>query len=307
MALPPFHLHPEVVALCVGAEGAYLWAVRSLGDRREPAPVAIAAGGAVPGAGEDRPVAEPLAAGRWHATSRQITWFTAGVVVLFLAVSWPVDDLGDRYLFSVHMVQHMLLGLIVPHLLLLGMPVWLLRTMLSPRPLNWVVRKITRPLVALILFNVTILWIHWPAVENLANRNEPFHFLTHAVILAAGLVMWFPVVAPLPAMPSLSYPGKMIYLFLQSIAPTVPASFLTFGSTPLYSFYTHVPRIWGMSVLTDQLVAGLLLKLGGGAILWGSIAVIFFKWYREEHDSDGWDALKWRDVEREIHSEMAKR
>jgi putative membrane protein len=92
----------------------------------------------------------------------------------------------------------------------------------------------------------------------------------------------------------------MVYVFLQSIVPTVPASFLTFGSSPLYPFYEHVPRIWGISVLTDQRISGLLMKLGGGAILWGVLAVIFFRWFALEQK--GWDALEWHGVERELRS-----
>jgi putative membrane protein len=98
----------------------------------------------------------------------------------------------------------------------------------------------------------------------------------------------------------------MLYLFLQSIVPTVPASFLTFGSQPLYSFYVSAPRIWGVSVLTDQTVSGLIMKILGGLILWTVIAVIFFRWYRVEQHGD-WDELRWRDVEQQIRSEMIKR
>jgi len=126
------------------------------------------------------------------------------------------------------------------------------------------------------------------------------------VIFGAGILFWWPVISPLPEMPGLSYPGRMVYLFLASIVPTVPASFLTFGSTPLYPFYTHVPRIWGMSVLTDQRISGLLLKLGGGALLWTVLAVTFFKWYSLENNSEGWDALEWRDVERDVRSGLSR-
>jgi putative membrane protein len=95
----------------------------------------------------------------------------------------------------------------------------------------------------------------------------------------------------------------MLYLFLQSIVPTVPASFLTFGSSPLYSFYEHAPRIWALSALTDQRIAGLVMKLVGGLILWSVIAVLFFKWYLLEQRGD-WDELRWRDVERDVRSGM---
>jgi putative membrane protein len=109
------------------------------------------------------------------------------------------------------------------------------------------------------------------------------------------------VLSPLPELPALSRPGQLLYLFFQSLAPTIPASFLTFGTEPLYPVYAAFPRIWGIDVLTDQLIAGLVMKLVGGAILWGVITVIFFRWGHEEQ-TEGWDALKFRNVERDIRA-----
>jgi putative membrane protein len=97
----------------------------------------------------------------------------------------------------------------------------------------------------------------------------------------------------------------MLYLFLQSLAPTIPASFLTFGSHPLYPVYAGFPRIWGMDALTDQLIAGLIMKIAGGLILWTVIAVIFFRWGERER-REGWDALRYADVEKEIRAEMTR-
>jgi putative membrane protein len=91
----------------------------------------------------------------------------------------------------------------------------------------------------------------------------------------------------------------MIYLFLQSLVPTIPASFLTFGRSPLYPVYETFPRIWGLSALNDQLMAGLIMKLIGGFILWGVIAAIFFRWAAREQRGD-WDESKWRNVDRDI-------
>ena len=191
-------------------------------------------------------------------------------------------------------------------MLLLGMPAWLLRRMLRPRALHAIVRTLTRPFIALVMFNAVIVLTHWPLVVDLMLRHHPLHLVGHLVLFSAATLMWWPVVSPLPEMPTLSYPGRMLYLFLQSIVPTVPASFLTFGSTPLYSFYVSAPRIWGWSALTDQTVAGLIMKLAGGAILWTVIAVIFFKWYLLEQQG-GWDELALRDVERDVRTEMSKR
>ncbi len=268
MRLPPWHVHPDVWLLIAVVEGGYLWAVRRGG------------GGSV--------------------SRRQVVTFTAGVATMWIASDWPVHDLAERYLLSVHMTQHLLLSLVAPPLLLLGMPAWLLRRLMSPRPINWVVRTLARPILAIILFNLVIAVSHTPAVMNAMLEHHPWHFVGHAALFGSATLMWWPVVSPLPEMPTLSHPAKIVYLFVQSLLPTIPASFLTFGSAPVYTFYTHVPRIWGISVMTDQLIAGLIMKLVGGAILWGVISVVFFRWGALEQK--GWDALAWHAVERDVRS-----
>jgi putative membrane protein len=279
MRLPPWHPHVEVWFLVVVVGVAYLRALRRQGPKRVP-----------PG---ERP-----------ASRGQVVAFFLGLLAVLVAADWPIHDLAERYLFSVHMFQHMLLSLVAPGLLLLGMPPWLLRDLLRPRALRSVVRALTRPVVALILFNAVIVIMHWPPFVDLAVRSELFHFGAHTLLFSAALCMWWPVVSPLPEMPTLSYPGRMLYLFLQSIVPTVPASFLTFGTKPLYPVYATFPRIWGIGPLTDMRIAGLEMKLLGGAILYVVIAVTFFKWYAQEQKTEGWDAVEWGKADRDLHPQL---
>jgi putative membrane protein len=230
-------------------------------------------------------------------------FFLAGMAVLWLGADWPIHDLAERYLYSMHMVQHLLFTLAAPPLLIVGMPAWLLRAGLRRAWVRRAFRFLTRPLVALIAFNGTLLFTHWPAVVEASVRSEPLHFALHVLLLSTAILMWWPVVSPLPELPPLSPPAQMIYLFVQSLAPTIPASFLTFGRTPLYPIYETFPRIWGLSALTDQLIAGLIMKLVGGAILWIVIASVFFRWGRRE-EREGWDALQWQDVGAEVKAEV---
>lgn len=279
MALPPWHAHPDVWVLFAGIEAGYLVAMRRHRQER---------------GGEDP---------EWRRRAR---FFSFGVLVLWVGADWPIHDLAERYLYSAHMVQHLLFTLVAPPLLVAGMPPWLLRRMLRPRPVQRAFRFFTRPLVALIVFNGILLFTHWPAVVDASVRSEGIHFGLHAVLVFSALAMWWPVMSPMPEMPPLSPPGQMLYLFLQSLAPTIPASFLTLGSTLLYPVYGTFPRIWGISAHSDQLVAGLIMKLAGGAILWGFITVIFFRWHDREQQT-GWDPLQLRQVEREVTSELSKR
>ncbi|MDQ4133372.1 MAG: cytochrome c oxidase assembly protein [Actinomycetota bacterium] len=232
---------------------------------------------------------------------RQVFCFTAGVAVLWLASDWPVHDVAEGYLYSVHMFQHLLMTLVGAGLLVLGTPEWMARRVLSPRWLLATVRWLSRPVPALIQFNLVLVVSHVPAVVEGTIRNHPLHFVAHAVLLVSAVLMWFPIVSPLREVPRLSAPMQMLYLFLQTILPTVPASFLTFGQTPLYEIYETFPRLWGIPVLEDQLVAGLLMKIGGGLFIWSVIAVVFFRWYAREEAKPS-DVLLWEDVERELRT-----
>jgi putative membrane protein len=168
-----------------------------------------------------------------------------------------------------------------------------------------VFRFLTRPIVALIVFNGLLLFTHWPEVVEASVRSELTHFTLHVLLVGSAVLMWWPVMSPLVELPALTPPAQMMYLFAQSLAPTIPASFLTFGHTLLYPVYGTFPRIWGISALNDQLIAGLLMKLVGGFILWGFVATIFFRWHARE-ERDGWDALALRHVERELRSKVPR-
>jgi putative membrane protein len=231
--------------------------------------------------------------------------FLGGVGVLLVGSLWPIHDLAERSLYLVHMWQHILFTLVAAPLLVAGTPAWLWRDLLRRPAVRHAWRFLTRPLPATILFNSVLLFTHWPAVVTLSVHSELSHFLLHTLLLGSAVVMWWPVVSPLPEMPPLSPPGQMLYLFVQSLAPTIPASFLTFGHTPLYPVYATFPRVWGISAMTDQMIAGLSMKIVGGAILWTVVTFVFFRWARRERD-EGWDALQWRDVDAEIRAEVSR-
>jgi len=275
--MPAWHPHPSVWLVLGGIWVAYLVTVR-----------------------RHRAVAGGPSDGR-----RRTTLFSVGMACLWLGADWPVHDLAEGYLYSVHMAQHLLFTLVAPPLLIAGMPAWMWRDILRPRWLFLAFRFLTRPIVALILFNGLLLFTHWPEVVDASVRSELTHFSLHVLLFGSAILVWWPVMSPLVELPPLTPPAQMIYLFVQSLAPTIPASFLTFGHTLLYPVYGTFPRIWGISALNDQLIAGLLMKLVGGFILWGFVATIFFRWHARE-ERDGWDALAFRQVERELRSKVPR-
>lgn len=269
-----WHPHPDVWLLVAALGGGYVYALRRLGPRRVPA-------------------------GSRSASPAQMAAFAAGLVTMWLGADWPLHDIGEGYLYSVHMTQHLLFTLLAPPLLLLGTPGWLARELLRAPRVFAAFSRLARPLPALVLFNALIVITHWPAFVDLTLGSEVAHFGAHAAIFCAAVLMWCPVVAPLPELRPLSPPAQMLYLFLQSIVPTVPASFLVFAERPIYRFYETVPRLWGLSAGEDQRIGGLLMKLGGGLLLWGIITVIFFRWHAEEESADR-SARRWRALEREL-------
>jgi putative membrane protein len=253
--LPAFHLHLDVLGLAAGLVILYEYGLRRLAPTFCPRDeVAV--------------------------TTRKRTAFYAGVAVMALVSSWPVHDLGEERLYLLHMVEHTGISLIVPPLLLAGMPWWLTRALV--RPVLPALKLITKPLPALLLFNGWLAFTHVPWVVELMLTNSLFHLVAHVLLFTTAVIMWWPVMDPIPDTQTLTPFGKMGYLFLQSLVPTIPASFLTLGSSPLYPIYETFPRMWGLSAMNDQVLGGLLMKIGGGLIIWGFIAWVFFSWWAEE-------------------------
>ena len=237
-------------------------------------------------------------------TRFQVTCFALGLGAMWIASDWPIHDIAERYNYSVHMVQHLTFSRVSAPLVLLGTPAWLARWLLPDRLLP-VVRWLARFVPALLLFNVVLVFTHWPLIVNTSLENGLLHFLVHTLLYASSLVVWLPIVSPLPEIPRLAPVMQMLYLFAWSVVPTVPASFLTFGSSPLYKFYEHVPHLFGLSTLDDQQLAGLIMKLGAGLLLWAIIAVVFFRWAAEE-DRGNTPRRGLEDLDREL-TEMGLR
>jgi putative membrane protein len=252
--------HPEVWMLVASVVGLAFYAVRVLGPKVVPA-------------------------GTKLTTGRQRMFFVLGVLLLWIASDWPIHDIGEEYLYSVHMVQHLLLTLVVPPLFLLATPTWLARSLLGEGALLRVVRQLSRPVLAGLLFAGSVLITHAPFIVTLSIDYGAFHYLVHFVIVTVSFFMWMPVCGPIPEW-RISQPAQMLYLFIISILPTVPAGWLTFAEAPVYKVYDHAYRLWGISVIDDQQFAGFIMKVGGGVILWTVIATIFFRWAAQHEEAE---------------------
>lgn len=243
---------PDVWLLVVALVGGYWWSVTRLR-------VAFAA------------PAPPVS---------QVVRYLGGVAVLWAAVDWPLDRIGDDFLFSAHVLQFLMITMIAAPLLLTGVPTWLQAEIL--RPVQPVIRVLARAPVALIGFQSVLVGTHLPFVVELYASNSIVHFGLHALWVLSGLVFWLPILGSEPVNRPLRPPLKVVYLIGATIVPTIPASFLTWAETPFYEPYASAPRLFGLSPTDDLQLAGALMKVGGGAILWGFILWVFAAWASSE-------------------------
>ena len=208
---------------------------------------------------------------------RHLRCFVGAMLMLFAASTWPIHQIGEDYLYSAHMLQHMMLSYFLPPLVLLATPEWLLRVLVGEGATYRVVRFFTRPVVAAVLFNGMVMITHIPGVVNGSTVNGPFHFLLHFMVVFTAILAWMPVVGPLPEL-QMKHGAKMIYLFMFGVVPTVPAAWLAMAENPVYKHYGDQPvRVWNIDPINDQQVAGLIMKVGGGMFLWTVVIYMFFK------------------------------
>jgi len=247
-----FQANPEVYVLVAFLVGAYVYMVRTIG------PKAVAAG-------------EP------PIRRRQLVSFVAAMVVLFVASTWPIHQIGEDYLYSVHMIQHMLLSYVLPPLVLLATPEWLLRALIGRDRGYRAARFLCRPVIAGVLYNGVVFTMHIPGVVNTATRIGPLHFSLHLLIVLVATLMWMPVVGPIPEW-RMTPGGKMVYLFLISVFVAIPSGWLSFAEGAVYSHYGRQPvRVWGMTPQDDQQLAAIIMQVGGGYYLWSIIIFTFFR------------------------------
>jgi putative membrane protein len=218
--------------------------------------------------------------GQNPGAGRKIAFFTAGVLAFWLVTDWPVGLLAASYLAWVQMAQFMLYVMVVAPLLLLGTPEWMGRRILSRLRLYRVVRWLARPLVAGLIYNGLLLLTHAPWTVDVLRANQLGSVVMDSVWLFMGLLLWLPIISPLPEHTRASYPVKIAYIFLAAgVVPAVPAGFLTFAPFPLYAVFEQAPPIISRAV--DQQAAGLVMKLGGVPIVWGTMLALMIKWSQE--------------------------
>lgn len=205
--------------------------------------------------------------------------FALGLLSIVLALESPVDVLSSR-LLTAHMVQHMLLLFLAPPLLLLGKPIPVL-VVGAPRPIvRWLARGharrgwfrgltrlLTTPYFAWLAFIGNMLIWHLPACYDAALRNDGVHHLEHLCFLVTGIMFWWVIVQPYPGRPRLAHGWRVLYILVSMVPGTALGMLFIFAGSSIYPFYAALPRMWDMSVVTDQSFAGTIMMVVGDFIL----------------------------------------
>lgn len=257
LALGGFEVHVSVLVGCAYLAGGYLLAVGPARRRW--------------GWAADPP-------SRWRVAS----WMT-GVGIVFVALNGPLHTLADESLFAAHMVQHMLLMMIMPPLLIAGLPPWLIRKALERRTVLRLGRFLTHPVVAFTAYNVVFIGWHFPEVYNAALVDHGLHILQHLMFMAVATMMWWPIVNPVPELERIpTGPLLMMYVFAFGIPTTGVSAFITLNEELMYPWYGLAARVTALSPLEDQRLGGLIMWIPGMLLFWIAISFVYFRWTRDE-------------------------
>ena len=211
--------------------------------------------------------------------------FLVGLLVLWLALDWPIGALGAGYLASVHMLQFLLMALVAPPLLLRGPSPDALALLERDTLVARFVRFVTAPRTALILFSVVVLFTHLPPIVDTLMVTQAGSLLIDLAWIAAGLCFWWPVVLRVPAHGPFPPPLQIGYLVLGLMFSPIMfglVGFLVYSDTPLYGVFELAPPIPGVRAQDDHQVAGVMMSIGGATIAFIAISIIFFRWSKAE-------------------------
>jgi cytochrome c oxidase assembly factor CtaG len=259
-------LQPLVIAALVLAAAVYWWRMRDVHR------------------------VQPMSGRDWA----RVAAFAAGLTVVFAALCSPIDKLGEERLFSVHMVQHLLLADIAPILLLLG----LTRAFLRPavrrlRPVEEALGPLAHPIVALVVLVATMWAWHLPTLYELALGHPWVHALEHAMFFTSGVAFWWFVIEPVPPRHRLKGAGSVVYISAAKLLMGALGVVLAFSPDAIYHTYDNAPRTWGLSAVADLNVGGVEMMLEQSLVLVVFFAIAFSKMLeRSERDQQRRERLE---------------
>ena len=231
--------------------------------------------------------------GRWQRLS-----FFTGLFLIFIALQSPLDNLSEHML-SFHQLQHFLLRMLAPLLILLGAPLtpilrglprWALLGIVRPTVRHWFARaaydKLTNPVISVTLFMGVLYFWQIPEPFNLALRNEFIHAVMHMTMMSSGFIFYWAVIDPKPHRSRVHYGVRVLYLGLIVLPNTILGAVITFSKTIVYSGYEGVYQPFDMSTLTDQQIGGLVLWVAGDMMSILVAGIVMVMWYEKEESEN---------------------
>ncbi len=219
---------------------------------------------------------------RERPTARQIFALSLALIVMGLALTGPIDYYVRERSFALYIFQQMLLVFVIPPLLLLATPEWMARVVFTRPWIEPVWRLLTRPIAAFLIFSAAFTLIHYPLLcDHICHVRPPYGDIRD-LLLCVGILLWWPLLSPLPEYPRLPYPSQIMYLFLLMIPMTAVAAPITMAETVLYMFYRVEPHPFGLTAHADQVLGGLIMWVGQGVYLMCIFTAIFFRWSRRD-------------------------
>lgn len=242
-------------------------------------------------------------------TKKEALFFTFGMVLLYTIKGSPIDLMG-HLMFYAHMVQMAFLYLIIPIFFIYGIPKWVWRTILNKPIIKPIFRLFTQPIIALIVFNGMFSFYHVPLIFDVVKTDIWIHALYTSALFFLAICMWWPLLNELPEYESLSGIKKIGYVFANGILLTPACALIIFADTPMYDAFSD-PRTWAkalelcvpsttlatlnlsgpemfnsMSLLHDQQLGGVIMKIIQEIVYGSVLAQIFFQWYRKEQQDN---------------------
>jgi len=226
-------------------------------------------------------------AGGRGAGALQAGAFACATLALLAALVSPIDRLGEDYLFSAHMVQHILLGDIAPLLLLLSLSRVIMRP--ATRRLSGLERRLgalASPPAFIALWLALVYFWHVPALYDAALRHPAAHALEHAAFFAAGVAVWWPLIQPVPMRRRLTGVQPLLYIFAAKVGLAVLGIYLAWSTGVAYDYYTHVPRIWGLSAIEDQNAGGAIMLVEQSLVLVIVMTVLLIRMLAQSEEEE---------------------
>lgn len=214
--------------------------------------------------------------------------YYSGLITVYIAVGSPLDSIAELFLFSAHMVQHMLLIYIAPTLLLFGLPPWLIDALIERIRAKKIMSRLTHPACSGILFTFAFTVWHIPTLYEAALIDKRVHILEHFTMFTFGMLMLWPFLTRSLSVPRRNFPLRLISIFLLMVGQLPVFAFLTFAGEPLYPTYEWAPRIIDLDPLNDQILGGIIMKVVNMIFSLTLLGLCFYQWsVKEESENSG--------------------